>query len=111
MNGNEKNAKEIKIGIPVDYDKNNNIFKFNFKGNDSIIILAFLERPENAYSEDVYLIDPNNTRHEMNRIAIEKYEAKLELNGIYLIEIIPNYLFWELGGKFNTYIPGSSEEI
>ena len=58
MNGNEKNAKEIKIGIPVDYDKNNNIFKFNFKGNDSIIILAFLERPENAYSEDVYLIDP-----------------------------------------------------
>ena len=111
MNGRKKNAKEIQIGIPIEYSKNNNLFKFNFKGNDSFIILTFIERPEVTYREEVYLIDPNNTRHEMKHISTAQYEAKLELNGIYLIEIIPNYLFWDLGGKFNTYAPGSSEEI
>ena len=63
MNGRKKNAKEIQIGIPIEYSKNNNLFKFNFKGNDSFIILTFIERPEVTYREEVYLIDPNNTRH------------------------------------------------
>ena len=34
------NYKEIKIGEYVEFDKNNNLFKFNYNGNASIIIIS-----------------------------------------------------------------------
>jgi len=101
----QKNYKEIKIGSPVEYDKSNNLFKFTYNGNASIIVLYFQLSDISAY-----LTDPNGNKNKMEE---NKHEitGKLMNNGTYLLEIICDTIAGELGGKFETFIPASSEEI
>ena len=111
----KNNAKEIKLATIVKYDKKNHLFKFNYKGKASPIFFSFLERPKPYYYyyiclEKVYLTDPNNKRQLMDA-SPGSFNSKLELNGTYLIEIKCEYLFCELGGKFNLFVPGAYQEI
>ena len=111
----KNNAKEIKLATIVKYNKKNNLFKFNYKGKASPIFFSFLERPKPNYYyyiclEKVYLTDPNNKR-QLLEASLGSFNTKLEFNGTYLIEIKCEYLFCELGGKFNIFVPGAYQEI
>ena len=101
----QKNYKEIKIGSSVDYDKNNNLFKFTYNGNASVLFLYF---PLADIS--VELTDPNGNKNKMEDHR-ELFIGKLEYNGTYLLEIICDSINGEMGGIFEAFIPSSSEEI
>ena len=98
------NYKEIKTGDFVEFDKNNNLFKFNYNGNASIIIISL--KKEKA----LYITDPKGDKKEIKRID-GYYISDLIDNGTYLLEIICETIRGELGAKFETFIPGTSEEI
>ena len=58
----KEKAIEITIGSTVEYDKNNNFFKFDYEGpKDKVIIFDFVG-PEG----ELYLTNPNNERQKLS---------------------------------------------
>ena len=94
-------AIEITIGSTVEYDKNNNFFKFDYEGpKDKMIIFDFVG-PEG----ELYLTNPNNERQKLSGRS-EVIVGNLGDNGTYYLEVICQSIICEIGGKFKSIIPG-----
>ena len=103
----EKDAIEIQIGFPIEYDKERNYFKFTkTEEGDSYIAFKFMkDRPETN------LIDPKNQRKKIEPVGNGYYYAKLEITGTYYIEIKCYSIFCEIGDKFSIAIYGNYTEV
>ena len=103
----EKDAIEIQIGIPIEYDKEKNYFKFTkTEQGDSYIVFKFMkDRPE------TYLIDQNNQKKKIESDEHEYYYTKIENTGTYYIETKCHSIFCEIGDKFSIAIFGNYTEI
>ena len=103
----EKDAIEIQIGIPIEYDKEKNYFKFTkTEQGDSYIVFKFMkDRPE------TYLIDQNNQKKKIESDEHEYYYTKIENTGTYYIETKCHSIFCEIGDKFSIAIYGNYTEV
>ena len=105
LRDSEKEAIELKISSQLEYDKENNYFKFFYdtSGDSYLFFYFYNDRPE------IYVIDPHNNKTEINSIYGYLY-AKLEYTGTYFFEMQCHHVFCELGGKFSIGIFGNHTE-
>ena len=106
LNQDKVNAKELKFGSFVKYDKDNNYFTFNFTrfGHYSISKI-FFSLEDNQ--EEIYLIDPSGNRFNIWKEDEEKYEYEFGQIGTYYVEVICKSYRCELGGTFKSLLTGA----
>jgi len=106
LNDNKKEAVEIKFGTMVNFDKNNNYFKFTYNGdNDVQIYISFGE-----INLDIYLTNPKEERYFLEN-EHDFYVGNLTYNGIYYLEIFCQEFLCELGSRFTIIYPRIDETI
>ena len=105
----QKEAVEIKFGSAVDFDKNNNYFKFTYDGDkDAQIYFRFLDNVA-----DLYLTDPSGERHYLDYSERDRriYKGNLTYDGTYYLEIDCQSFLCELGSRFMIIYPHLKETI
>ena len=109
LSDGDKDAIEIQVGPPNEYDKKRNYFKFTNKdpGKSYIVFQFFNERP------DMSILGPNSQKIniESNLSCSYCLHAMIENVGTYYIEIQYHSLFYEIGDKFNVAIFSNYSQI
>ena len=102
----QEEAIEIKIGTPIDFGRDRNFFKFSYYDSNEAVIIFYFE----DYIGGLYLIDPENERHYLER-DYGYHKGNLTYNGTYYLELICQDIRCEFGNKFYSTIIGNMEAI